>query len=237
MERLDKILSSTLKISRADVKKLMKKQSVTVNGVQVKSGEMKIDPDTDEIRLNGRDVVYQKNIYLMMNKPEGVISASNDRSQETVVDLVPEEYRRDGLFPAGRLDADTTGFVLITDDGDFAHRILSPKNHVEKTYHARLAQRLSDGDIERFLSGIELKDGTLCLEARLRVIEDGETPLVEVVIHEGKYHQVKRMFAALGNRVVQLRRIKIGGLSLDGTLAEGECREITREEIRLITGE
>lgn len=237
MERLDKILSSALKISRGDVKKLMKKQSVTVNGASVKSGEMKIDPDTDEIRLNGRDVVYQKNIYLMMNKPEGVISASNDKSQETVVDLVPEEYRRDGLFPAGRLDADTTGFVLITDDGDFAHRILSPKNHVEKTYHARLAQRLSDGDIERFLSGIELKDGTLCLEARLRVIEDGETPLVEVVIHEGKYHQVKRMFAALGNRVVQLRRIKIGGLSLDGTLAEGECREITREEIRLITGE
>lgn len=237
MERLDKILSSALKISRGDVKKLMKKQSVTVNGASVKSGEMKIDPDTDEIRLNGRDVVYQKNIYLMMNKPEGVISASNDRSQETVVDLVPEEYRRDGLFPAGRLDADTTGFVLITDDGDFAHRILSSKNHVEKTYHARLAQRLSDGDIERFLSGIELKDGTLCLEARLRVIEDGETPLVEVVIHEGKYHQVKRMFAALGNRVVQLRRIKIGGLSLDGTLAEGECREITREEIRLITGE
>lgn len=236
MERLDKILSSALKISRGDVKKLIKKQSVTVNGASVKSGEMKIDPDTDEIRLNGRDVVYQKNIYLMMNKPEGVISASNDRSQETVVDLVPEEYRRDGLFPAGRLDADTTGFVLITDDGDFAHRILSPKNHVEKTYHARLAQRLSDGDIERFLSGIELKDGTLCLEARLRVIEDGETPLVEVVIHEGKYHQVKRMFAALGNRVVQLRRIKIGGLSLDGTLAEGECREITREEIRLITG-
>ncbi|MBQ6872903.1 MAG: rRNA pseudouridine synthase [Clostridia bacterium] len=237
MERLDKILSSALKISRGDVKKLMKKQSVTVNGTLVKSGEMKIDPDTDEIRLNGSPVVYQKNIYLMMNKPEGVISASNDRSQETVVDLVPEEFRRDGLFPAGRLDADTTGFVLITDDGDFAHRILSPKNHVEKTYHARLAQRLSDGDIERFLSGIELKDGTLCLEARLRVIEDGETPLVEVVIHEGKYHQVKRMFAALGNRVVQLRRIKIGGLSLDGTLAEGECREITREEIRLITGE
>lgn len=237
MERLDKILSSALKISRADVKKLMKKQSVTVNGASVKSGEMKIDPDTDEIRLNGRDVVYQKNIYLMMNKPEGVISASNDMSQETVVDLVPEEFRRDGLFPAGRLDADTTGFVLITDDGDFAHRILSSKNHVEKTYHARLAQRLSDGDIERFLSGVELKDGTLCLEARLRVVEDGETPLVEVVIHEGKYHQVKRMFAALGNRVVQLRRIKIGGLSLDGTLAEGECREITREEIRLITGE
>lgn len=237
MERLDKILSFALKISRTDVKKLMKKQSVTVNGAMVKSGDIKINPDMDEIRLNGSMVIYQKYIYIMMNKPEGVISASNDKSQETVVDLVPEELRRDGLFPAGRLDADTTGFMLITDDGDFAHRILSPKNHVEKTYHARLAQRLAEGDIEKFLTGIELKDGTLCLEARLSVLEDGDNPLVEVVIHEGKYHQVKRMFAALGNRVTELRRIKIGGLSLDERLAEGECREITKEELRLITDE
>ncbi|MBR2316077.1 MAG: rRNA pseudouridine synthase [Clostridia bacterium] len=237
MERLDKILSFALKISRTDVKKLMKKQSVTVNGAMVKSGDIKINPDMDEIRLNGSMVIYQKYIYIMMNKPEGVISASNDKSQETVVDLVPEELRRDGLFPAGRLDADTTGFVLITDDGDFAHRILSPKNHVEKTYHARLAQRLAEGDVEKFLTGIELKDGTLCLEARLSVLEDGDNPLVEVVIHEGKYHQVKRMFAALGNRVTELRRIKIGGLSLDERLAEGECREITKEELRLITDE
>lgn len=235
MERLDKILSLALQISRTDVKKLMKKQSVTVNGEGVKSGEMKINPETDEIRINGTVVSYQKYIYIMMNKPEGVISASNDRSQETVVDLVPEDLRRDGLFPAGRLDADTTGFVLITDDGDFAHRILSPKNHVEKTYHARLAQRLTEGDIEKFLGGVELKDGTLCLEAKLSVIEDSDTPLVEVIIHEGKYHQVKRMFAALGNRVIELRRVKIGGLSLDEGLGEGECREITKEEIRLIT--
>ena len=237
MERIDKILSFALKISRTDVKKLMKKQSVTVNGIQVKSGDMKVNPDTDVIKLNGSPVVYQKYIYIMMNKPEGVISASNDKSQETVVDLVPEELRRDGLFPAGRLDADTTGFVLITDDGDFAHRILSPKNHVEKTYHARLAQRLADGDIEKFLTGIELKDGTLCLEAQLSVIEDSDTPLAEVIIHEGKYHQVKRMFAALGNRVTGLRRVKIGSLALDEGLGEGECREITKEELRLITGE
>lgn len=237
MERIDKILSSALNVSRTDVKKLIKKQSVTVNGAAVKSGNIKIDPDTDEIRLNGSPVVYQKYIYLMMNKPAGVISASDDKTQETVVDLVPEELRRDGLFPAGRLDADTTGFVLITDDGDFAHRILSPKNHVEKTYYARLAQRLSQGDIESFLSGIELKDGTLCLEARLSVVEDSDMPLVEVVIHEGKYHQVKRMFAALGNRVMHLRRIKIGDLFLDENLSEGQCREITKEELRLITGE
>lgn len=237
MERLDKILSLALKLSRTDVKKLMKKQSVTVNGTAVKSGDIKINPETDEIRVNGRLIEYQKHIYIMMNKPEGVISASNDKSQETVVDLVPDELKRDGLFPAGRLDGDTTGFVLITDDGDFAHRILSPKNHVEKTYHARLAQRLSDGDIDRFLSGIELRDGTLCLEAKLSVIEDSDTPLVEVIIHEGKYHQVKRMFAALGNRVTELKRVKIGNLSLDKSLAEGQCREITQEEIRLITGE
>lgn len=237
MERLDKILSLALKLSRSDVKKLLKKQGVTVNGTSVKAGDIKIDPYSDEIKVNGTPITYQKYIYIMMNKPQGVISASNDKTQKTVIDLVSDDLMRDGLFPAGRLDGDTTGFVLITDDGDFAHRILSPKNHVEKTYHARLSQRLNDGDTEKFLNGIELKDGTLCLEAKLTVIEDSDTPLVEVIIHEGKYHQVKRMFAALGNRVTELKRVKIGNLLLDEKLKEGQCREITKEEIRLITGE
>ncbi len=237
MERLDKILSLALKLSRTDVKRLIKKQSVTVNGKNVKIGDIKIDPDADEVKVNGKLIAYQKYVYIMMNKPQGVISASNDKTQKTVVDLVSDELKRDGLFPAGRLDGDTTGFVLITDDGDFAHRILSPKNHVEKTYHARLAQRLSEGDTEKFLNGIELKDGTLCLESKLSVIEDSDTPLVEVVIHEGKYHQVKRMFAALGNRVTELKRVKIGNLPLDESLEEGQCREITKEEIRLIADE
>lgn len=231
MERLDKVLSSFYSLSRADTKKLMKKQCVKVNGVVTKSLDIKVDPDKDDITVDGQKIVFKKYIYIMMNKPEGVISASDDKSAKTVVDLVPDELYRDGLFPAGRLDKDTTGFVLLTDDGDFAHRILSPKNHIEKTYHAVLERQLSEKDIEHFLSGVELKDGTLCLEAKVRMLE-GTT--AEVIIHEGKYHQVKRMFAALGNKVIALRRVKMGNLPLDENLPEGDCREITSEELKLI---
>lgn len=232
MERIDKILSSALKISRTDVKKLMKKQNVSVNGKHITDPNTKIDPSEDSINLNGQPVIYQEHIYIMMNKPKGVISASEDKSVPTVVDLVPEKLKKAGLFPAGRLDADTTGFVLITDDGDFAHRILSPKKHVEKTYIALLEKEISDSDIERFKNGIELRDGTLCLESKLERLSDR---YVSVVIHEGKYHQIKRMFAALGNRVIELHRVSIGSLSLDESLKEGECREITNDELKLIT--
>lgn len=231
MERLDKILSSFYSLSRADTKKIMKKQCVRVNGKVVKSLDERVDPDKDEITVDGKKIVFKKYIYIMVNKPEGVISASNDTKDRTVVDLVPDELYREGLFPAGRLDKDTTGFVLLTDDGDFAHRILSPKNHIEKTYHALLERPLTEKDIEHFLSGVELKDGTLCLEAKVRMLE-GNT--AEVIIHEGKYHQVKRMFAALGNKVVALRRVKMGNLELDPSLGDGECREITQEELKLI---
>lgn len=232
MERIDKILSSALKISRAEVKRLMKKQRVTVGNERVTDPNVKVDACTDKIAINGKPVVYQKHIYIMLNKPKGVVSASTDRDAPTVVDLVPEEMKRAGLFPAGRLDADTTGFVLITDDGDFAHRILSPKNHIEKTYIALLEKEISDEDIEKFKAGVELKDGTLCLEAKLERL--GERT-VKVVIHEGKYHQVKRMFAALGNRVIKLRRVQMGNLKLDESLKEGECREITDSELEMIT--
>lgn len=231
MERLDKVLSSYFSLSRADTKKLMKKQCVRVNGSQVKSLDIKVDPMKDDITVDGKKVVFKKHIYIMMNKPQGVISASDDKSERTVTDLVPDELYREGLFPAGRLDKDTTGFVLLTDDGDFAHRILSPKRHIEKTYHATLERKLTQGDIEHFLSGVELKDGTLCLEARVRMLE-GTT--AEVIIHEGKYHQVKRMFAALGNKVLSLRRVKMGNLPLDENLGEGECRELTEKELLLI---
>lgn len=232
MERIDKILSSALKISRTDVKKLIKKQNVSVNGKHITDPNTKIDPSEDSINLNGQPVIYQEHVYIMMNKPKGVISASEDKSVPTVVDLVPEKLKKAGLFPAGRLDADTTGFVLITDDGDFAHRILSPKKHVEKTYIALLEKEISDSDIERFKNGIELRDGTLCLESKLERLSDR---YVSVVIHEGKYHQIKRMFAALGNRVIELHRVSIGSLSLDENLKEGECREITNDELKLIT--
>lgn len=232
MERIDKILAAALKLSRTDVKKLMKKQRVTVGDERVTDPNVKVNTCTDEIAINGKPIVYQKHIYIMLNKPKGVVSASTDRDAKTVVDLVPENLKRSGLFPAGRLDADTTGFVLITDDGDFAHRILSPKNHVEKTYIALLENEISDGDIEKFKSGVELKDGTLCLESKLERI--GERT-VKVVIHEGKYHQVKRMFAALGNHVIELRRVQMGKLKLDESLKEGECREITDAELEMIT--
>lgn len=234
MERLDKVIASQGKYSRSEVKKLVKGGRIAVDGETVKSADMKISPEKAVITVDGEDVSYKKHIYIMLNKPQGVISASNDSSQKTVVDLVPDEFFRQGLFPAGRLDGDTRGFVLITDDGDFAHRILSPKNHILKTYHATLEKPVTDDDIVKFREGIELKDGTLCLEAQVRMIED-EPPVAEIKIHEGKYHQVKRMFAALGNRVVDLRRVKMGNLHLDESLEEGQCREITDEELKKIT--
>ncbi|MBQ8502657.1 MAG: rRNA pseudouridine synthase [Clostridia bacterium] len=235
MERLDKIIASQGKYSRSEVKKLIKGGRVTVDGALPKNGDVKIDPATAEIKIDGEGLNYKKHIYIMMNKPQGVISASNDKSQKTVVDLVPKELLRDGLFPAGRLDADTTGFVLITDDGDFAHRILSPKNHIMKTYHATLADALTQEDIVRFKNGLTLGDGTECLEAHVRVLESGKKNIAEIKICEGKYHQVKRMFASIGNKVLELRRVRMGELDLDEGLAEGECREITAQELERIT--
>lgn len=234
MERLDKIIASQGKLSRSDVKKMVKGGRITVDGKVPKSADIKIDAESAEIAIDGKALCYKRHIYIMLNKPQGVISASNDKTQKTVVDLVPPELFREGLFPAGRLDGDTRGFVLITDDGDFAHRILSPKNHIMKTYHAVLKSPLTDSDIAAFKSGIELSDGTLCLEAEVRMLPENDEPTAEVKICEGKYHQVKRMFAALGNKVVDLRRVKMGELELDENLSEGECREITEAELQLI---
>lgn len=234
MERLDKIIASQGQHSRSEVKKLIKSGRITVDGVVPKSGGIKLDPQMADIRIDGVPLNYKKHIYIMLNKPQGVISASNDKTQKTVVDLVPKELFREGLFPAGRLDGDTRGFVLITDDGDFAHRILSPKNHIMKTYHATLRDELSEDDILRFKEGLTLGDGTKCLEAHVRVLEEKDTTVAEIKICEGKYHQVKRMFASIGNKVLDLRRVKMGGLSLDEALSEGECREITNDELKLI---
>ena len=233
MERLDKIIASQGQYSRSDVKRLVKQGRVTLDGIAVKSSDIKADPDKAEIKIDGRVLGYKKHLYIMLNKPKGVISATEDPTQPTVIDLVPKQLRREGLFPAGRLDGDTTGFVLITDDGDFAHRILSPKNHIMKTYIATLQRALTEADIEAFKKGIELKDGTLCLEAEVTAVS-GTVPMAQVKICEGKYHQIKRMFAALGNKVLELRRIKMGELCLDESLAEGKCRELTQEELALI---
>ena len=230
MERLDKIIASQGKSSRSEVKKLIKEGRITVNGVIAKKGDIKVG-QKDEISVDGELLIYKKNVYIMLNKPQGVISATEDRSQKTVLDLVPPELSRPGLFPAGRLDSDTTGFVLLTDDGAFAHRILSPKNHIMKTYHATLRDPLTDDDIEKFRAGLTLGDGTACLEAHVRVLSEGDTTVAEVKICEGKYHQVKRMFASIGNKVLLLRRVRMGALELDENLPEGECRELTADEV------
>ena len=234
MERIDKIISSQGQYSRSEVKKLIKGGRITLNGRVLKSSDEKADPDSCVIAIDGKPLGYKKHIYIMLNKPQGVVSATDDRDHKTVIDLVPKELKRAGLFPAGRLDGDTVGFVIITDDGDFAHRILSPKNHIMKTYHATLQRPVTQADIDAFRNGIELKDGTLCLEAQVKPL-DSDEPMAEIKICEGKYHQVKRMFAALGNKVVYLKRVKMGELCLDESLKEGQCREITAEELELIT--
>lgn len=233
MERIDRIIASQGQYSRSEVKKLIKSGRVTLDGRVLKSSDEKADPQNSVITIDGKALSYKKHLYIMLNKPQGVVSATEDRDKPTVIDLVPKELRRDGLFPAGRLDSDTVGFVLITDDGDFAHEILSPKNHIMKTYHATLQRNLTDDDIAAFKKGIELKDGTLCLEAEVTPI-DGDEPMAQVKICEGKYHQVKRMFAALDNKVLYLKRVKMGELGLDESLKEGQCREITDLELELI---
>lgn len=234
LQRLDKIIASRTLYSRREVQDLIKKGFVKVNGISVRDRGAKIDDETDSVSVNGETLKNERFVYLMLNKPKGVVSATNDPKTKTVIDLVPDEYRGRNLFPAGRLDITTTGFVLITDDGDFAHRILSPKNHIEKTYEARLAEGVTERQLDEVAHGITLKDGTKCLPAKLRVLEQGENPLVEIKICEGKYHQIKRMFAAAGNGVIELKRTKMGGLPLDSSLNEGECRPLTPKEVELV---
>lgn len=231
--RLDKLVSSQGACSRSDVKRLIKQKEILVNGVIAKDSSEKVDPELDVISVSGQVLSFKKHIYLMLNKPQGVVSATEDDTYPTVISLVPEEYMRPGLFPAGRLDADTTGFVLLTDDGDFAHDILSPKKHVEKTYVATLAEPLCDSDVKALQSGIQLKDGTSCQPAKIAILDpDGKT--VEIKICEGKYHQVKRMFAACENRVLTLKRTAIGSLKIDEDLSIGQVREIDSDELSLI---
>lgn len=234
MERLDKLIANSGTLSRKEVHRLIKSGAVKVNGITTKDRGFCVDPENVSVTVNGEEFLLRKYVYIMLNKPEGVVSAARDDREKTVIDLVPEEYRKKNLFPAGRLDRNTTGFVLITDDGDFAHNILSPRNHVEKTYEARLAAPIDSAALCKVAEGITLGDGTECLPAKVRVIEDGENPLIEIKICEGKYHQIKRMFAAAGNSVIELKRVKIGELALDENLKAGECRILSDEDVKLI---
>lgn len=234
LQRLDKLIASQGRFSRREVQELIKNGAVKVNGITVRDRGAKSDDEKDIICVNGEQLDFQRFVYIMLNKPKGVVSATNDKNEKTVIDLVPKEFKGRNLFPAGRLDITTTGFVLVTDDGDFAHRILSPKNHIEKTYEARLAESVTEGQLEAVRNGIELKDGTKCLPAKVTVLADGEKPLVEIKICEGKYHQIKRMFAAAGNGVIELKRTQMGGLTLDPNLKEGECRLLDAHEVQKI---
>ena len=229
-ERLDKLLAGSGLVSRREAKGLVRQGRVTVNGVPPASAEVKCDPEWDEIRLDGQRVSCARFRYLMLNKPAGVLSATRDDSQRTVLDLLPPRLRALELFPVGRLDKDTTGLLLLTNDGDWAHRILAPRSHVPKRYRAELDADLDEADAEAFGNGIMLADGTLCRPALLN--QEGPRSAV-VTLYEGRYHQVKRMFAARGKTVTRLHRLSIGPLPLDGTLAPGDFRELTAEEAAL----
>ncbi len=230
--RLDKFLSDMGVGSRSELKRSIRKGLVMVNGQVEKDPGADVDSSA-KISFDGSPVLYQSFEYYMMNKPAGVISASEDRRQKTVLDLMGSRKRKD-LFPAGRLDRDTEGLLLITNDGQLAHRLLSPKHHVDKCYFVRVTGSLDDADVQRFATGIQYDETLTAMPAKLRILESGsELSAAETIIQEGKFHQIKKMFAALGNgrEVVYLKRLSMGPLKLDPALAPGEYRALTEEEL------
>ncbi|BDR68141.1 pseudouridine synthase [Clostridium tetani] len=235
MERIDKILANMGYGSRKEVKKLIKNNLVEVNEEKVKDPSINIDPEKDKILVGDKLVNYRKFIYIMMNKPEGVVSATFDNYDETVIDLLEEEYQVFNPFPVGRLDKDTVGLLLITNDGELNHKLISPKWKVDKVYYAEINKEVNEKDIEAFQKGIVISDGYKCMPGKLEIIKSDENGAeVYVTIQEGKFHQVKRMFEALDKKVVYLKRVKFGNINLDETLEEGEYRELTEEELENI---
>lgn len=229
--RIDKYISSQIPgLSRTDVKKLISEGRVTLNGETVDAPEMKIFPGCGKVCVDGETVIFREHLYLMLNKPKGYVCDSRSDGAPNVLSLVPEELRRSGLFPAGRLDKDTEGFVLITDDGELAHRMLAPVSHVPKTYLARLRDPCEESYIQTFGKGVLLSNGERCRPAKL-YIDDNNRNICTVVISEGKYHQIKRMFEKVGNKVVYLKRTAIGNLPLSEKLASGECLEILHKDV------
>jgi 16S rRNA pseudouridine516 synthase len=232
--RLDKFLANMGFGSRKEVKKLLKTGTVRVNKTIVKDAKAHIEVEKDVVSVNGEEVAYKEYIYLMMNKPQGVISATEDSKDETVVDLLQLEDARFEPFPVGRLDKDTEGFVLLTNNGKLAHELLSPKKHVPKTYYAQIQGVVTEEDIAKFKQGVTLDDGYETKPGDLVILKSGENSEIELTITEGKFHQVKRMFIAVGKKVTYLKRLSIGPLKLDPVLELGEYRELTDEEVELL---
>jgi 16S rRNA pseudouridine516 synthase len=232
--RLDKFLANMGFGTRKEVKKLLKTGTVRVNDETVKDAKVHIEVERDTVSVNGEEIEYKEFIYLMMNKPQGVISATEDSKDETVVDLLQLEDARYEPFPVGRLDKDTEGFVLLTNNGKLAHELLSPKKHVPKTYYAQIQGIVTEEDVAKFKEGVTLDDGYKTKPGHLVILKSAETSEIELTITEGKFHQVKRMFIAVDKKVTYLKRLSIGPLKLDPTLELGEYRELTDEEIELL---
>ena len=235
-QRLDKVLSNFGFGSRKEIKSAVKAGLVTIDGIIAKDSAAYVDPDENLIEMNGERLFYRKYIYLMMNKPDGVISATEDLTQETVIDLLDPEFYPFELFPVGRLDKDTEGLLLLTNDGKLAHDLLSPKKHVPKRYFAVIDGEVNEKDVAAFAKGVTLDDGYKTLPAQLEILVQGEESEIEIVIHEGKYHQIKRMFEARNKKVTFLKRLSMGPLVLDEDLELGEYRELTEEELESLKG-
>lgn len=232
--RLDKYLADCGAGSRKETRTYIRDGRVTVNGVVAKREAQQVQEEADHICLDGVELLYRRYLYLMLNKPAGVVSATQDRQYKTVLDLVPPQYRHFDLFPVGRLDIDTTGLLLLTNDGALAHRLTSPRHHADKIYYAEIAGVVGDEDRKQFREGILLEDGYRCKPAELCVLESGALSTVCLTIQEGKFHQVKRMFEAVGKRVLSLKRLAMGGVRIDESLREGEVRLLTEQEIALL---
>ncbi len=234
MERLDKYLTERGAGSRREVQRLIRSGAVSLNGTVCKKPDTKLDPQTGSVTVSGKNIDADKFIYIMMNKPAGVVSATKDNYDKTVIDILPEEFRRRNMFPAGRLDKDTEGLLIITNDGEFAHKMLSPSKKVYKQYEAELDGEVTDDTIYAFKKGIMFADGTKCMPAELNIPDKSRKNRAIVKICEGKFHQVKKMFAVCGLKVVHLKRISIGNLYLGSNLTIGCCKKLTKLDVESI---
>ncbi len=236
--RLDKLLANMGFGTRKTVKSVLKAKEVTVNGLVEKDGKTHVNPEIDKIEVSGEFVQYQEFMYFMLHKPQGVVSATTDNLHKTVIDLLQPQDQVMDPFPVGRLDKDTEGLLILTNDGTLAHNLLSPKKHVDKCYEAIIEGVVDEQDIQAFESGITLDDGFNCQSAKLEILSvdfEKERSVIQVTIHEGKFHQVKRMFEAVDKTVIYLKRLSMGNLQLDETLELGEYRQLTKEELDRLT--